>query len=138
MLEFLIAIGYYQPKCLIDFVSNYNSSSGLDHKEINKCAKVPRPSSSVIIELVKRKDDRLVVRANYDGTYIDVCGLDNKYGSVKYDCPFEKWDSIMPAKHYFRHTFEMKCYGHLITPYNAQATSFSGTFWATVIVFLIL
>lgn len=139
LMEVLTDLGHYEPKCLIHYVKEYpTSSSSLDYNEINKCAKIPRPSSSVIIEMVKRKDDRLVVRVNYDGKYIDVCKLDNKYGSHKFDCPYEKWVLVTTNRKYYRHNFEMKCYGHLITPYNEKATSFSGTAWAVFIVFLVL
>ena len=40
---------------------------------------------------MERDDGVIVVRLNYDGHYVDLCKRDNKFGSVKYDCPVEEF-----------------------------------------------
>jgi len=69
IMELLTGVQYFDPKCYIDFVVNYSKSD--DKRLVNDvggiCVRTPNVASSLMFELVQRKDEKIVVRMAWDG-----------------------------------------------------------------------
>ena len=72
ILRLLESFGQYDPNCIINIIKN-NSKVSSD-KLADQCKRLPTASSGLFVELVEKSDGKLVVRVNYNGEYLNVCG----------------------------------------------------------------
>jgi hypothetical protein len=97
----LESFGQYDPDCIINIIrSDYGKFSDASPEKLaTQCKRLPTPSSGLFVELIEKSDGKLVVRVNYNGEYLNVCGLRGKKDAGgKWDCSFAEFQMILNKK----------------------------------------
>ena len=102
--------GLFDSSCLIN-----EFMDGIDRN----CDLSPGPSSSFVIELVQKHDEKkilvkedLILRFNYNGNYVDFCKLGNKGSSGRFDCSLGKFNKIIDSM--VVGDFDKACFGPVV------------------------